>query len=230
MCIRDSYKRELKAAREARKLYPEMFSIIRREVRALAALGRVNDVRKVIEESLTLPGKSGDPGSVMKEAARELRAKGNLKESLEMANQALDWYKSRASAGKNLHSELADALYLAERWGEAKEVYVQLRAEEPDNIDYLGNLGTLAARRRDKDEALRISEELKNINRPYLFGNQTYWRACIASLLGEKEQAVSLLRDSFAQGGDYGVYLLQDMDLEPLREYPPFKELMRPKK
>ena len=47
-------------AREARKLYQEIYSIIRREVRTLAALGRVSDVRRVIEESLTLPEKSGN--------------------------------------------------------------------------------------------------------------------------------------------------------------------------
>jgi hypothetical protein len=105
----------------------------------------------------------------------------------------------------------------------------ELAAERPDNIDYKGYLGTLAARRGDREEALRISTELESIDRPYLFGSNTYWRARIASLLGDRERAVALLREAFAQGREYGVYLHRDMDLEPLRDYPPFQELLRPK-
>jgi hypothetical protein len=87
----------------------------------------------------------------------------------------------------------------------------------------------LAARRGDREGATRIFEELGKIERPYLFGNHLYWRACIAALLGEKERAVALLKEAFSQGLDYGVYLRQEIDLEPLWDYPPFKDLLRPK-
>ena len=87
----------------------------------------------------------------------------------------------------------------------------------------------MAARRGDKSEALKISDELKNINKPYLFGNHTYWRACIAALLGESRQAVALLNEAFAQGQYFGASVLCDMDLELLRNYKPFQELLRPK-
>jgi len=70
---------------------------------------------------------------------------------------------------------------------------------------------------------------LAAIDRRFLFGGHTYWRACIASLLGEKEQAVALLKEAFSQGCGYGVHLRQAIDLEPLWDYPPFKELLRPK-
>ncbi|MCK4557647.1 MAG: hypothetical protein KAU47_09025, partial [Candidatus Aminicenantes bacterium] len=73
-----------------------------------------------------------------------------------------------------------------------------------------------------------ISEGLTGVEQPYLYGDHTYSRACIASLLGEQEQAVELLREAFAQGRPYGAYLHRDMDLEPLREYPPFQELLWP--
>ncbi len=70
---------------------------------------------------------------------------------------------------------------------------------------------------------------MQRLDRPYLFGANTYWRARIAALLGERERAVSLLRDGFAQGRSYGAYLHAEYDLEPLRGYPPFEELLRPK-
>ena len=54
-------------------------------------------------------------------------------------------------------------------------------------------------------------------------------RARIASLLGEKERAVMLLQEAIAQGLIYGSYLLQEMDFEPLRNYQPFQELLKPK-
>jgi hypothetical protein len=87
----------------------------------------------------------------------------------------------------------------------------------------------LAARWGDRDEALRVSEELGKLDRPFLFGRHLYWQARIISLLGDKEQAVSLLKEAFSQGSSYGVYLNQNIDLEPLWDYPPFKELLRPK-
>jgi tetratricopeptide (TPR) repeat protein len=121
------------------------------------------------------------------------------------------------------------ALYVSEQWEEAGALIEKLRSEKPDDIDYLGYGGALAARRGDKEEALRISEELKRIDRPYTFGAQTYWRARIAALLGMKEEAVELLRQSFAQGNYYSVFIIQEADLDPLRDFAPFRELMKPK-
>jgi len=76
---------------------------------------------------------------------------------------------------------------------------------------------------------MEISGELAATDRPYLFGNHTYWRACIAAQLNEKERAVALLQESFNQGRPYGLFLHRDIDLEPLWDYPPFKEILRPK-
>ena len=76
---------------------------------------------------------------------------------------------------------------------------------------------------------MKISEELGKIDRRFLFGRHTYWRACIATLLGEKDRAVALLKEAFGQGRSYGVDLHRDIDLEPLWDYPPFKEILRPK-
>jgi hypothetical protein len=76
---------------------------------------------------------------------------------------------------------------------------------------------------------MRVSEELGKIERPFLFGGHTFWRARIAALLGEKERTVALLKEAFSQGRNYGVYLHRDIDLMPLWDYAPFKELLRPK-
>jgi hypothetical protein len=48
-----------------------------------------------------------------------------------------------------------------------------------------------------------------------------------------KEEAVELLRQSFSQGNyyvnNYGVFIIQEADLDPLRDFAPFRELMKPK-
>ena len=70
------------------------------------------------------------------------------------------------------------------------------------------------------------------MGRPYLFGKDRYWRARIAAVSGKKELAVQLYRDCISQGinlWEYGIPIYESMDLESLRDYPPFQELIKPK-
>jgi len=228
-----NYKKELKEIRKGQKHYPNRLRLCAYEARALAALGRIDEVRKVIEESLIKVSSGGTPGDVMYEAALALRAHGHLEAYQEIAQRAVEWNRSQIpekEVTEKQRYDLARALYLAEKWEEALVSFEELSAENPENVEYKGNLGVLAARRGEKKAALEISEELKNIERPYLFGEHTYWRACIASLLGDKQQAVTLLTEAFSQGRVYGVNLHNDMNLEPLRDYPKFIELIKPKR
>ena len=228
----ENHKKELEVVRRARKYFPDSLALMTNEARALAALGRIEEVKKVIDESLLSRSSIGTAGRVMLSAAGELRLRGYQEAFRDIAGRAVEWYRGRA-AGKEASEEqrydLAEALYVSEQWEEAGALIEKLRSEKPDDIDYLGYGGALAARRGDKEEALRISEELKRIDRPYTFGAQTYRRARIAALLGMKEEAVELLRQSFAQGIYYGVLIIQEADLDPLRDFAPFRELMKPK-
>ena len=110
-------------------------------------------------------------------------------------------------------------------------IYVQTIGKKGEGKgEFMGRflLGTLAAWRGDREEALRISLQLEKMDIPYHFGGHTYWRARIAALLGEKELAVRLLREAHAQGLNfYGFH--NKMDFEPLNDYPPFVEFMKPK-
>ncbi len=98
----------------------------------------------------------------------------------------------------------------------------------PNNSDYLGHLGALAARRGDRREAGRISAALASLEEPYLRGTHTFWRARIAGALGERERALALLRESLQEGQVYGPELHTIIDFESMRDYPPFRELLRP--
>ena len=229
-----NYSRELEIMGRCQEFFPNLSILRAGEVQALAALGRVQELRNVVDQSLATPSDYGSPYYVIATAAVELRAHGHPNESLEMANLAADWCRSRPqeeAETEELRVCLAAILCYAERWDEARALFEELAAESPEDMDYTGSLGTLAARRGDREEALRISAELEHLDRPYMFGMNMYWCGCISALLGEKERAMGFLREAFARGCRHGsdVDLHCDIDLEPLLDYLPFQELMRPK-
>jgi tetratricopeptide (TPR) repeat protein len=194
------FQRELELAKKGQEIFPENLNLLSIEARALAALGKTDEVKKVIDKSLITSSSLGTPGDVMLEAALELRAHGHMNAYREIVSRAIDWYKNRppGEAVTEKHRyKLAEILYDAEQWDESEKIFKDLAEKKPDNIEYKGYLGVLAARKGNLKEARKISGELKKISRPYLFGGHTYWRACIASLLGEKQRAVELLRESF---------------------------------
>jgi serine/threonine protein kinase/predicted Zn-dependent protease len=223
------HKEELKAAKQARKRFPTSLQSLNLEIRALAALGRIDEVKRLIEESFTFSKESGwTPGDIMRSAAEELRAHGYSDTAMTIFDQAVQWYKSRPA--EEMDSIVYGlTLYDACQWGEAKSIFEERAKKLPDDIGYRGWLGAIAAHQGDREKALKVSEWLKNIKRPYLTGYHTYLRACIVAVLGDKDQAVTLLKESFSQGMFYGISLHTDIDFESLWDYPPFKELLKPK-
>jgi len=229
------HDRELLVVREGLEDYPNLPTLRAAEVGALAALHRVEEVRDIVDQSLATASEYGSPYWVMEYAFWELRAHGHLEESIEIANYAVDWCRGRpqeAAETEELRASLATALYFAERWDEAKALFEELARESPENADYVGPLGALAARRGDVEEAVRISAELERlVDDPHTRCMNMYWCACINALLGERERAVEFLREGFAGGLRHAadVDLHCEIDLESLRGYPPFEELLRPK-
>jgi tetratricopeptide (TPR) repeat protein len=225
---------ELVTALSVRQQDRERLSGVYYEVRALAALGRVEAVNARLDEIQTLPPEPrwwGTHVTVISAAAIELRAHGNRAAAIQTAGREIDWLHAHPAGDSTLQrSLLARALYRAERWDEARVLYEQLARESPDVINHRGALGALAARRGDREEALRISEALIATAGPFEFGVEFYWQANIAALLGERELAVTLLSAAFAQGFHYTDYNPHaDMDFEPLWDYRPFQEMVRPK-
>jgi hypothetical protein len=108
-------------------------------------------------------------------------------------------------------------------------VLAALAEDWPEDIALQGRLGTIAALRGDRREAEQISARLARMDRPYMLGANTLWRARIAALLGDADGAVDLLRDAFAQGRTDWIALHTDPDLTSLRGHQRFRELLRAK-
>jgi DNA-binding SARP family transcriptional activator len=224
------HRQELRGARQARLHYPELRTL-GWEVRALAALGRVDEVERLLGESLALPPQPGlTAADVLRSTAAELSAHGHAEAAARTWEEAIAWYARRPGAEQAHHRRaLARTLYEAGRWTEARALFEDLAAEHPGNVQLLGHLGALAARRGDRAEAERISTALAASLQPYLRGGHTLWRARVAAQLGEHEQALHLLREAFSQGQPYGAWVHTDPDLIPLRHLSSFRQLVRPK-
>jgi tetratricopeptide (TPR) repeat protein len=220
-----NYEGQLEAAQEGMRRFPgSTWDFHVPQAVALAALGRLDDLATVLDSIRSAP--SPDVGWRLR-VAGELRAHGHGDQAREVLDEAIAWFQARLPQRR---WGLGVALYNAERWDEAERVFRELAEEIPECIGCFNYLGLLAARRGDRAEVARITELHRSATSPFI-RSHTLFRASVAALLGEREQAMMLLQ----QWMDLGlapqsyVELHRNIDFESLRDYPPFQEFMRPK-
>jgi tetratricopeptide (TPR) repeat protein len=222
-------ERALEFARSAIEIFPEDLDSRTDELVALASLGRTEEVEAALENWFTMWSQGWARPGRLSWALEELKRHGYREKALNLAERAIRWCEARASSGEPHRWALAVALYQAERWDEAAALYAELAREYPDRMHFQWPLGTLAARRDDRDEARRVLEGILEINDPYLYGADEYGCACIAAQLGDLDRAVSFLSDAMSHGYGLTAQAHHAIDLEPLWDYPPFQEFMMPK-
>ena len=247
------HRRELKEAREGRRRHPADFAVLAAEVRALAALGRAGDITARLAEAPSLPPQPGwSPADVALIAALELAAHDHRPEAPAAGAWAVRWLEGRPAA--EVHSvanrfRLALAYYVGGRLDDTRRLLEGLAAERaagvpdyatmrwiavitgdsPDRVTLQGFLGVLAARQERRADALRFDRTLQAMRPRYLFGRHTMWRARIHAVLGERDTAVALVQEAFAQGYPRGGVMHLFPSLWSLRDYPPYRELLTPK-
>jgi predicted Zn-dependent protease len=148
-----------------------------------------------------------------------------------LLRDAIEWLRARPEEeARASRSDLAQALYVAERWEEARVVYEELAAEFPRSIRFRGMVGAIAARTGDTIAAEEISAAIGEMtprrDRP---SQHLYTRARIAALLGKPDEAMRLLQNTLSGGMPYVIDLHLEMDFESLRERADYQELMRSK-
>jgi tetratricopeptide (TPR) repeat protein len=231
------HRRELAEAVAGRRRAPEQVGGLVTEVRALAALGRADEVRQRLDESLQYPSQdSWTPGSLALIASAELRAHGYPDAARDAVTRAVTWYeRRRAEIGRESDGGLGLALayFEAGRLVDARRLLESLvGAPHPTGamgrFAVLGTLGAIAAREGNRVEALRFDGLLKASPERYMLGGNTYQRARIHALLGDRETAVDLLQTAILQGIDFP-YLHVDLAFASLQSYGPFQELLKPK-
>jgi len=226
------HERELAEVRRGRSLRPDIMELRLPEAIALAALGRVGEIDGIISEGLTQPGLHA---YVMCETAEELRRHGHREASVAQARRVVDWYANLPLEQRQRPEwrlPYTHSLRHLDRWDEARPILDALAREGTPgtNLEALGQAGVAAVHQGDRGRAQRIFGELGRVSDdPRYRGWRAHFRASIAAHLGDEDRAVELLRLSLAQGATYDYHLHHALELEPLRGYPPFEALIKPK-
>ena len=226
------FEEELRDAANRRGRKRLLLGAIGDEARALAALGRLAAVDRLMLEVATLPADGPrTPGHVMFDAAQELRAHGHEQEATALFRRAATWARTQTtteSAGSHTAALLARALQQSGDYATADSIHRARLSENPSRVDDLGWSGVSAARRRDTAEARNFMRRLGALDTPYLRGVNTLWCAKIAAVLGNKDEAVRLLSQAMAKGVS-----VEDAhtwaEMSALRGHAPYEELVRPK-
>jgi serine/threonine-protein kinase len=213
-------------------LFPEVF--------ALGAAGRIDDIEALLEPAPALINRTLTLGTAILLAAEELRAHGYSQHAAAMAARGFRWYDSV------MPPRLNDYLIVTREWAYAgqldragrlidqmEEEFAERGVEAHWGV--LGMRGVLAAMHGDRETALAYSERLEGLDhRPHLdwllsTGKVRSWQARIALHLGERDRAMSLLREALLKGHNDASHLHMDPLLAPLWDDAEFRELMRPK-
>jgi tetratricopeptide (TPR) repeat protein len=196
------HERELVAARRAGELHPAERGTAGLEAVALAALGRREDLERVIDEAVRAGGHEVATGALLRTTAMELRAHGDATAADSMLLRALAWTDSvpdtlRTSAA---HRQLR-ALVLEDlgRIEEAERIVAD-PATGGTTVRRTGWLGRLAAQRGDTATAIAAERTLADFDAPYSFGRPFVGRAGILARLGDADGALALLHEARTRG------------------------------
>jgi tetratricopeptide (TPR) repeat protein/TolB-like protein len=220
------FEEELQLSRRGLERFPEARRLLDRELSALAALGRVEAVDSVLEFIDNLPPAPGD-GSRAEGASLELRAHGHREAAEATARRAVEWY---ADAPAVERPAFGAALYAAGRWSDVDTLFASLLLTAPENVTYLRRRGVALARLGRREEALEMSRRLELlVGRPNVRGNHFAGQSEIAAALGERDEAVRLLRRAFDVGYAYSIAIHQQPAYDGMWGYAPWENLVRPR-
>ena len=234
------YREELRLSQDLERRFPTTEWYRGFEARALAALGEVDSVRHRLAEWEATPEptpRGQSAGTRSFGAGLELIAHGHEREGREVLAATLPLYRRlRLAEGYNPNEVLV--LMWTDQAEEARrlaEAALPTMKSLNDSLNYLGPLGSIAARQGKHADAARYERLLANASRrPALRSEAAFQQATIASWLGDREGAVRLLEDARAHarhGGSSATpwNVHRWPDFAGLRGYPPYERFLRPR-
>ena len=231
------YRHDLEWAKQLRASEPNVGWSRLEEVCATAALGHAKDALDLAVEGAAFPASTEtwedySAGDFLWQAGRELRAHGHTAEARQAFERAERWYASRPADERATPANrrgIARVLASLERWNDARSVYAALYASDSTTVEHLGALGVLSARLGRMGEADSIGARLVDDGRPYTFGAPRLWAARIAAVKGDRAAAVAFIHQALREGYARLYQLHADQDFETLRDFPAFREILRPR-
>jgi tetratricopeptide (TPR) repeat protein len=241
----NEHERELEVARTAYQLHPDAGSywVLHPLVQGLAESGRVQELHEVFDEVAAV---RNDPhlGFVLLHAVQVLKAHGHSQSAQGFLSGVIEWLEALppgegpAAPSRRWYGH---ALTLAGRYEDAQRVFDAGVLESPGisrftymDMDILtgyvfrGARALVAAFQGDTARAWRDAEWFEQLDPSSLHGEHTLQLARIVAVLGDRDRAVRLYRQSIDEGIWYTPWYLY-WEPEAIRDHPEFQELMRPK-
>jgi tetratricopeptide (TPR) repeat protein len=228
------YRSALAAARAGLRDVPGYMHLENDEAWALAALGDTVTAERLARGWLDRPaGDHAFPGQQAECLALELRAHGHPASADRLMAEADEWFVARGidQTGLQAHipclwTHFSPAYYLRD-WARARDGYRRHLDHPGDHLEDLlahAAVGAAAIRMGDLAEAGRIDQWLA---RQRARGAESYARARLALLRGDRDGAIRLLRRAYDEGLRQPDHI--DPDFEPLRADSAYQELYRPR-
>jgi tetratricopeptide (TPR) repeat protein len=223
-----AYDRELEAVLAMRRRFPESRVATVLQARVLAATGRLAALDSLLREIEPLsPDTYWSQGAAMVVAAEEILAHGQGS-ARPYTDRAVRWLANqlaRDPSNARHRYWLGTVLYDAGRWRDAEPYFESLAQEFPDNQGYRAFSALVTAHLGDTTAALRRLGSPP----PYDRGEHTAYRARIAAIGGDKDQAIELLTEALHRGIDGWAWRHADarQEFKLLEGDPRFERLMK---
>jgi tetratricopeptide (TPR) repeat protein len=232
------YHAEHDAAAQLRRLRPDEATSHRYELRAAAALRDSAAVERLLADARLLPTSASVTdynffGDLELQVGQELEAHGMEPFGRALVQRAIGWFDVQPVSDQPWRMRLRHAIAYHELHDETRAL-ATLRTVPGDVIDtahvlYVGLRGRIAAAAGDTASA-RVADSTLATRGRGMGGTNTLERAFIAANLGQRDRAVTLLQEAFAQGYGFNIRwrLHWITDTRSLRGYPPFEQLLQP--
>jgi tetratricopeptide (TPR) repeat protein len=222
------FEEQLALARRLRRENPGETRMYGYEANALAALGRLDEIAETVAACERVPGGQCDAAVVLSEVSWSLAAHGHRDAARSYAFRSVEMYRTRTRTDDTGFSYMfLYALRAAELWDEYGQ-HARLGVERfeegtPDHDYALCAVGMAAAHLGDRAGAEGIMARF-DAEEKYVYAGY------VAAHLGELDRALEYFKRTVASQPEMGWdhFLSWDLDLEPLWDYPPFQEMVRP--
>jgi len=242
----DRYEEELATARRLREVLRESLDGMILEARALVGLVRMDELDALLSDMLLNRDCAECIFIATSEVILELRRHGHRDASIRVVERALSWYESSELEHTELGNphgaeSLAVLMVLVGRANEGYESLLATIGDAPESPGKWMSIARAAAWAGDFETAREMAGRLEKAEGDAVPGFvSAYIRARLAALLGERDEAIRLLRESIVRGlggpnwfhrptMDWYWILHRDPDFESLWGDPEFQEIVRPK-
>ncbi|HET7550100.1 MAG TPA: FlgO family outer membrane protein [Gemmatimonadaceae bacterium] len=225
----------LRFAREGRRAFPNHLQTYEWLAWELAATGRTAALDAVLDSAATAPVTSGTSyGMVLYTSAAGLATHGHANDAHRLWLRTARYFASHSAGLDSSERDYqARALLQAGRTAEAERIARELVRAYPDQPDFLGTLGGIAAVAGDTTVLRTVSGHLTELAHTAARGSAAgavmLARARIEALRGDHAVAIALIRQALSSGATTYFDVDRWPEFHSLAADPGFRELLRPR-